>query len=346
MVQVLPDRVDDTAPGYLKNREGLSAQLDTIAEQLALVNGGGGAKYVARHRKRGKLLVRERIELMLDPDTAFLELCPFAAWGSKFPVGGSVVVGIGVVEGIESMIIAHDPTVRGGASNPYTFRKVFRGMAIARENRLPIINIVESGGADLPTQAEIFVPGGQLFHDLTQHSAAGLPTLALVFGNSTAGGAYVPGMCDYVVMVRNRSKVFLGGPPLVKMATGEVSDDESLGGADMHARTSGLADYMAEDEQDAIRIGRRIMARLNWRKNGPGPTTPPHPPVHDPDQLLGIASVDPKVPFDPRDVIARVVDGSAFDEFKPLYGTSLVTGWASIHGFGRHPRKRTGHPVQ
>lgn len=153
MVQVLPDRVDDTAPGYLKNREGLSAQLDTIAEQLALVNGGGGAKYVARHRKRGKLLVRERIELMLDPpDTAFLELCPpFAAWGSKFPVGGSVVVGIGVVEGIESMIIAHDPTVRGGASNPpYTFRKVFRGMAIARENRLPIINIVESGGATYP----------------------------------------------------------------------------------------------------------------------------------------------------------------------------------------------------
>ena len=165
-----------------------------------------------------------------------------------------MVVGIGIVEGIESMIIAHDPTVRGGASNPYTFRKVFRGMAIARENRLPIINIVESGGADLPTQAEIFVPGGQLFHDLTQHSAAGLPTVALVFGNSTAGGAYIPGMCDYVVMVRNRSKVFLGGPPLVKMATGEVSDDESLGGADMHARTSGLADFMAEDEQDAIRV--------------------------------------------------------------------------------------------
>ncbi|WIM85914.1 carboxyl transferase domain-containing protein [Candidatus Mycobacterium wuenschmannii] len=333
MVHVLPDQVDDTAPAYLENRQGLSEHLDTIAEQLAMANGGGGAKYVARHRKRGKLLVRERIELLLDLDTAFLELCPFAAWGTKFPVGGSVVVGIGIVEGIESMIIAHDPTVRGGASNPYTFRKVFRGMAVARENRLPIINIVESGGADLPTQAEIFVPGGQLFHDLTQHSAAGLPTLALVFGNSTAGGAYIPGMCDYVVMVRNRSKVFLGGPPLVKMATGEVSDDESLGGADMHARTSGLADYMAEDEQDAIRIGRRIMARLNWRKDGVGPTMPPLPPVHDPDQLLGIASVDPKVPFDPRDVIARVVDGSAFDEFKPLYGTSLVTGWASIHGF-------------
>ena len=333
LVHVLPDNVDATAPGYLENRDGLSAQLDAVAEQLAQANAGGGPKYVARHRKRGKLLVRERIELLLDPDTAFLELCPFAAWGTRFPVGGSVVVGIGIVEGIESMIIAHDPTVRGGASNPYTFRKVFRGMAIARENRLPIINIVESGGADLPTQAEIFVPGGQLFHDLTQHSAAGLPTVALVFGNSTAGGAYIPGMCDYVVMVRNRSKVFLGGPPLGKMATGEVSDDESLGGADMHARTSGLADFMAEDEQDAIRIGRRIMARLNWRKCGTGPTLPPHPPKYDPDQLLGIASVDPKVPFDPRDVIARVVDGSAFDEFKPLYGTSLVTGWASIHGF-------------
>jgi acetyl-CoA carboxylase carboxyltransferase component len=333
LVDVLPDRVDTRAPEYLENREGLIAQLDTIAEQLALANGGGGEKYVARHRRRGKMLARERVELLLDPDTAFLELCPFAAWGTKFPVGGSVVVGIGIVEGVESMIIAHDPTVRGGASNPYTFRKVFRGMAVARENRLPIINVVESGGADLPTQAEIFVPGGQLFHDLTQHSALGLPTLALVFGNSTAGGAYIPGMCDYVVMVRNRSKVFLGGPPLVKMATGEVSDDESLGGAEMHARTSGLADYMAEDEQDAIRIGRRIMARLNWRKLGPGPTQSPTAPLRDPDQLLGIASVDPKVPFDPRDVIARIVDGSAFDEFKPLYGTSLVTGWASIHGY-------------
>lgn len=278
MVDVLPDRVDTRAPEYLENREGLTAQLDAIAAQLALANGGGGEKYVARHRKRGKMLARERVELLIDPDTAFLEMCPFAAWGTKFPVGGSVVVGIGIVEGVESMIIAHDPTVRGGASNPYTFRKVFRGMAVARENRLPIINVVESGGADLPTQAEIFVPGGQLFHDLTQHSALGLPTLALVFGNSTAGGAYIPGTCDYVVMVRNRSKVFLGGPPLVKMATGEVSDDESLGGADMHARTSGLADYLAEDEQDAIRIGRRIMARLNWRKRGPGPTQPPTAP--------------------------------------------------------------------
>ncbi|CAN5455674.1 hypothetical protein BH09ACT7_BH09ACT7_50160 [soil metagenome] len=180
MVDVLPDRVDFQSETYSGNRRGLAAQLAVLAEQLVLVNSGGGEKYVARHRKRGKMLVRERIELLLDPDTAFLELCPFAAWGSQFPVGASVVVGIGIVEGIESMIIGHDPTVRGGTSNPYTFRKVFRGMAIARENKLPIINVVESGGADLPTQAEIFIPGGQLFHDLTRHSELGLPTLALV----------------------------------------------------------------------------------------------------------------------------------------------------------------------
>lgn len=332
-MEVLPDRVDAASATYLGNREGLLAQLGEIDEQLARTIAGGGEKYVARHRRRGKMLVRERIELLLDPDSAFLELSPFAAWGSDYPVGASVVTGLGVVEGVESVIIGHDPTLRGGASNPYTFKKVFRAMAIARENGVPIINVVESGGADLPTQAEIFVPGGQLFHDLTAHSAAGLPTIALVFGNSTAGGAYVPGMCDYVVMVRERAKVFLGGPPLVKMATGEVSDDESLGGGEMHARVSGLADYLAEDEQDAIRIGRRILARLNWRKRGQRPSQTPDPPLHDADQLLGIASADPKVPFDPRDVIARLVDGSRFDEFKPLYGQSLVTGWASLHGY-------------
>jgi len=333
VVEVLPDRVQPSEALFVSNREGLLTQLAELEQQLAQTRAGGGDKNVARHRKRGKLLPRERIELLLDPDSAFLELSPFAAWGTRFPVGGSIVTGIGVVSGVECLLIAHEPTIRGGASNPFTLRKVHRAMDIARENRLPMINLVESGGADLPTQAEIFVPGGRMFYDLSRHSAAGIPTLALVFGNSTAGGAYVPGMCDYVVMVRNRSKVFLGGPPLVKMATGEVSDDESLGGGEMHARTSGLADYLAEDEQDAIRLGRKIMSRLNWRKHGPGPTLPADPPVRDPEQLLGIASADPKVPFDPRDVIARVVDGSRFDEFKPLYGTSLVTGWASVHGY-------------
>ena len=197
-----------------------------------------------------------------------------------------------------------------------------------------MISLVESGGADLPTQKEIFIPGGRMFRDLTRLSAAGIPTIALVFGNSTAGGAYIPGMSDHVVMIKERSKVFLAGPPLVKMATGEESDDESLGGAEMHARTSGLADYFAVDELDAIRIGRRIVARLNWRKQGPRPG-PVTEPLFDAEELIGIVPADLRIPFDPREVIARIVDGSDFDEFKPLYGGSLVTGWATLHGYPR-----------
>lgn len=288
---------------------------------------------MARHHQRGKLLVRERIEALIDPDSHFLELSPLAAWGSDFTVGASVVTGIGVVNGVECMINGSDPTVRGGASNPWTLKKTLRANQIALENRLPVIGLVESGGADLPTQKEIFIPGGQMFRDLSRLSAAGIPTIALVFGNSTAGGAYIPGMSDYVVMVKERAKVFLAGPPLVKMATGEDADDESLGGADLHARSSGLADYLAQDEQDAIRIGRQIVGRLNWRKQGPAPAAAVRPPLLDEDELLGIVPTDLKVPFDPREVIGRVVDGSDFDEFKPLYGSSLVTGWAMLHGY-------------
>ncbi len=221
--------------GTTENREAMLAQLALVEQQLDAARAGGGDKYVERHHKRGKLLPRERIELLLDRDSPFLELMPVAAYGSTFPVGASLVTGIGVVEGVECLLIANDPTVRGGATNPYTSRKIGRAMDIARENRLPLINLVESGGADLPTQAEIFIPGGVMFRNLTRLSQAGIPTIALVFGNSTAGGAYVPGMSDYIVMVEGRAKVFLGGPPLVKMATGEESDDESLGGAQMHA---------------------------------------------------------------------------------------------------------------
>ncbi|RJL32477.1 acyl-CoA carboxylase subunit beta [Bailinhaonella thermotolerans] len=329
---VVRSRLDPAATAA--NREAMLARLAELAAEHAKALGGGGPKYVERHRRRGKLPARERVELLVDPDSPFLELSPLAAWGTDFPVGASVVTGIGVVEGVECVVIANDPTVRGGASNPWTVKKTFRAMDIARENRLPLVNLVESGGADLPTQKEIFIPGGRLFRDLTRLSAAGIPTISLVFGNSTAGGAYVPGMSDYVVMVRERAKVFLGGPPLVKMATGEESDDESLGGAEMHARVSGLADYFAEDEHDAIRLGRSIVRRLNHRKPGPAPLAGYAEPLYDEDELLGIVPPDLKTPFDPREVIARVVDGSDFDEFKPLYGTSLVTGWATLHG---HP---------
>ncbi len=331
---VLTSSLDTAGETYQANRAAQLALLGQLGEQLELAIAGGGDRYQQRHRDRGKLLARERIELLVDPDSPFLELSTLAAWGTEFTVGASLVTGIGVVSGVECVIIAHDPTVRGGSINPYSLRKSLRATEIARLNRLPVINLVESGGADLPTQAELFVPGGRIFHDLTELSALGIPTIALVFGNSTAGGAYVPGMCDYSVLVDKRAKVFLGGPPLVKMATGEESDDETLGGASMHSRVSGLSDYFAVDEHDAIRIGRDIMARINWRKLGPPPAdSHPARPRYDPDEILGIVSADVKVPFDPREVLARTVDGSEFDEYKPLYGTSLVTGWARLHGY-------------
>ncbi|MDQ6688433.1 MAG: acyl-CoA carboxylase subunit beta [Actinomycetota bacterium] len=327
----------------------MEEKLAALEAEHAKAVAGGGVKYVDRHHARGKLLPRERIELLIDPASAFLELSPLAGWGSNFTVGASVVTGIGVIEGVECMITANDPTVKGGASNPWTVKKIFRATQIAEENGLPTVALVESGGADLPTQKEIFIPGGKLFRDITRSSAAKLPTIALVFGNSTAGGAYVPGMSDYTVMVKGQAKVFLGGPPLVKMATGEESDDESLGGAAMHARTSGLADYLAVDEYDALRIGRRIVARLNWRKvverdvsagfECQSATSRRYAgPVGDPEELLDLIPVDLKEPFDPREVIVRIADGisadngAVFDEFKPLYGPSLVTGWAKIHG--------------
>jgi acetyl-CoA carboxylase carboxyltransferase component len=318
---------------YAANRQAMLEKLAALEAEHAKALAGGGPRYVERHRQRGKLLARERIELLLDEDAPFLELSPLAAYGTDYPVGGSLVSGIGVVEGVECVIVASDPTVRGGATNPWTLKKALRAGEIALVNRLPFVHLVESGGADLPSQKEIFIPGGQVFRDLTRLSAAGIPTISLVFGNSTAGGAYTPGMSDHVVMVAGRAKVFLGGPPLVRMATGEESDDESLGGAEMHARSSGLTDHLAVDERDALRIGRRIVARLNWRKQGPAPSQPADAPLHDEEELLGIVSRDLRTPFDPREILARVVDGSRFDEFKPLYGSSLVTGWASLHGY-------------
>ncbi|WP_433781539.1 acyl-CoA carboxylase subunit beta [Actinomycetospora sp. CA-101289] len=330
---VLKSLLDTSSESYVSNRKTQLELAATLDEQLELVVAGGGERYMQRHRDRGKLPVRERLALLLDPDSPFLELSPLAAWGTDFTVGASVLTGIGVVAGVECLVIGHDPTVRGGAMNPYSLRKTLRALEIARTNRLPVINLVESGGADLPTQADLFVPAGRIFHELTELSSMAIPTIALVFGNSTAGGAYVPGMCDYAVLVDRQAKVFLGGPPLVKMATGETADDESLGGAEMHSRVSGLSDYFAADERDAIRLGREIVSRFHWRKLGPPPSPHAPPPRYDPEEILGILPPDPKVPFDPREVLARTVDGSEFDEYKPLYGTSIVTGWANIHGF-------------
>ncbi|HUN33072.1 MAG TPA: carboxyl transferase domain-containing protein [Trebonia sp.] len=330
---VLTSSLNPADEAYDENRRAQLAALEALSEQLSIAAAGGGPRYAQRHHDRGRLLLRERLELLLDRDAPFLELSALAAWGTQFTVGASVLTGIGVVSGVECVIIGHDPTVRGGAMNPYSLKKSLRALDIARENRLPVINLVESGGADLPTQSDLFVDAGRIFRQLTQLSAAGIPTIALVFGNSTAGGAYVPGMCDYAVLVDGQAKVFLGGPPLVKMATGEDADDEALGGARMHSEVSGLSDHFAVDELDCIRIGRQIVADLSWRKRGPRPALASREPLYDPEELLGLTPQDFRVPVDPREILARVVDGSEFSEYKPRYGTSLVTGWAHLHGY-------------
>jgi len=325
--------IDPRSSTYRANRDAMAALLEEVQLAHHEVTLGGGERYVERHRRRGRLLARERVELLVDRDTPFLELSPLAGWGTDDPLGAGLVVGIGQVEGVECLISANDPTVKGGSSSPSTIAKSLRAHEIALQNRLPLVNLTESGGAELTKQADIFVPGGATFRNLTRLSAAGIPTITLVFGSSTAGGAYVPGMSDYTVFVDRQAQVFLGGPPLVKMAIDEDADEETLGGADMHSRVSGLSDHLAVDELDAIRLGRQIVRRLNWRKLGPAPSSEPTPPLLDPDELLGVASTDVRVPFDVREILWRVVDGSELDEFKPLYGTQLVTGWASLWGY-------------
>src|ERR1700722_2155057 len=289
---VLTSALDTAGETYQVNRRVQLEALAALEEQLDLVRAGGGERYAQRHHERGRLLVRERLELLLDRDSSFLELSSLAAWGTPFNVGASILTGLGVVSGVECMIIAHDPTVRGGAMNPFTLKKNLRALDIARTNRLPVVYLVESGGADLPTQSELFVDAGKIFQKLTQLSAAAIPTVALVFGNSTAGGAYVPGMCDYAVLVDGQAKVFLGGPPLVKMATGEDADDEQLGGARMHSEVSGLSDQFAAAERDALPLGPQIVPDLGGHKLGPGPTRSPDEPLYDPEELLGITPAD------------------------------------------------------
>ncbi len=333
--------VDPRSETFRANRDAMTAALAEIEKLNATVVAGGGssnpekaAKAVARHRDRGKLLPRERIAVLLDADSPFLELSPLAGWGSKDELGVGLVTGIGWVNGVECLVSANDPTVKGGAQSPMTMHKALRAMDIAERNRLPLVNLTESGGADLPNQAEMFVPGGASFRKLTQMSAANIPTITLVFGSSTAGGAYVPGMSDYIVMQKQSAKVFLAGPPLVKMAINEDADrggprrrrDARPGLRAVGLPRRGRARRPADRSHDR-RAPQLAQARARAR------VAAPEAPVLDPEELLGIASADVRVPFDTREIIARIVDGSRFEEFKPLYGSQLVTGWAELAGY-------------
>jgi acetyl-CoA carboxylase carboxyltransferase component len=345
-MQQLASRLDSASDVFKQNRADMLEALGYVHQLLDEATLGGGEASTERLRSRGKLPVRERVSLLLDPDSPFLEIGPLGGWMTNYPVGGGMLIGIGVVNDVECSLMFNDPTVLGGAITGVVMKKIERALEVSRVNRLPLIMGVESAGADLrggggdgdPGAAMRrnmghFAESGRLFHDITELSAMRIPTISIVFGSSTAGGAYQPGMSDYNIFIRGQSKVFLGGPPLVKMATGEDSTDEELGGGELHATKSGLADYLADSEHEAIRMARDVVRHLNWRKLGPGPSLPADDPVYDPDDLLGLVSKDLKTPFDVREVIARVVDGSRFEEFKPLYGPTLVTGWASVHGF-------------
>jgi len=345
----LRSSLDPRSPEFLENRDAMRKKLEEIAALLDEAEQGGGRYHHERLAKRGKLPVRERIALALDPDSPFLEISPLAAYNSSYTIGGGAVMGIGVIAGVECVIFANDPTVLGGALTPYVGKKWMRALQIARENHIPYVSFVESAGADLRMRGaskkkdkdgtaagariDHFAETGRFFYEMIELSKLHIPTVCVVFGSSTAGGAYQPGMSDYNVVIKNQSKIFLAGPPLVKMATGEDSDDESLGGAAMHAEISGLGDYLADDEPDALRLCREIVSHLNWRKPGPAASLRADPPVLDPEELLGIIDPELKRPAEIRDVIGRVVDGSRFEEFKPRYGPTLVCGFASIHGY-------------
>jgi len=344
-IQIIHSKLDIHSEQYRKNRQDMIEMLDNVNGLLEEVAQGGGEEAMNRLRSRGKLPIRERISLTLDRDSPFLEISPLAAWRSNFTVGSGFIVGIGVISDVECLILGHDPSVRAGAFNQFNSKKLMRGLQISRENRIPYVQFVESAGADLrgnpseDPEAAIraagghFAESGRLFYEITELSKMRIPTISVVFGSSTAGGAYQPGMSDYNIFIKKQSKVFLGGPPLVKMATGEDADEESLGGAEMHTQISGLGDYLAEDEHDAIRMCREVISHLNWYKWGPKPSKPADEPIYDPEELLGIVPKDLREPFDMREVIARIVDGSRFEDFKPLYGPTLVCGWASIGGY-------------
>lgn len=330
-------KVDTTSAEFLSNREAMGALVTDLRARVSEVIAGGGERARNKHIARGKLLPRERVRLLLDPGTAFLEfsqLAAYAEYGGNVPSAG-VITGIGRVSGCECVIVANDATVKGGTYYPLTVKKHLRAQEIAAQNNLPCLYMVDSGGAFLPLQDEVFPDRnhfGQIFYNQANMSAAGIPQIASVMGSCTAGGAYVPAMCDESIIVANQGTIFLGGPPLVKAATGEVVSAEDLGGADVHSRTSGVTDHYAQSDADAIRIMRDLVARLNRRKAPAVKLRPSAAPKFALDELYGVVSADTRKPYDVREVIARIVDDSEFDEFKQLYGTTLVCGFAHLYG--------------
>ena len=340
--------IDINSDEFIHNKNVMLKKINFLDELLDKAELGGGAYHHERLAKRGKMPVRERVFNLLDPDTPFLEIAPFAAYGTDFTVGGGCVAGIGIVAGTECVIFANDPSVLAGAMTVYVGEKWNRAMEIARDNRLPYINFVESAGGDLrmgtgkkgdqppiaPTIGHThFAASGRYFYDLTELSKMRIPVISIVFGSSTAGGAYQPGMSDYNIFVKDQAKVFLAGPPLVKMATGEVSDDETLGGAKMHSEVSGLSDYLAEDEMDALRLCRSVVSHLHWGKEGPSPLPDSDSPSLSQEELLGLVDEELKSPLDIREVIGRIVDGSRFEEYKSRYGKTMICGWSMLHGY-------------
>ncbi|WPP01504.1 carboxyl transferase domain-containing protein [Pseudomonas sp. HR96] len=334
---VLQSRLNPRSGEFADNRQRMLEQVHALRELLARVAEGGGEQAQQRHRAKGKLLVRERIEQLLDPGSAFLEIGALAAhevYGEEVPAAG-LVAGIGSIEGVQCMVVANDATVKGGSYYPLTVKKHLRAQAIALENRLPCVYLVDSGGANLPRQEEVFPDRehfGRIFFNQANLSARGIPQIAVVMGSCTAGGAYVPAMSDETIMVRAQATIFLAGPPLVKAATGEVVSAEDLGGADLHCRTSGVADHLAEDDAHALAIARRCVANLNWHKPEQLRRQPALPPRYPSDELYGVIPGDARQPFDVREVIARLVDDSRLDEFKALFGTTLVCGFAHLQG--------------